>query len=578
MRTSYPRPDFERDRWFSLNGLWKFNFKGQDKRNIQVPYVYQSALSGINDQRRFDYVTYCRHFTVPSEWKGECILLHFGAVDYRCDVFVNDKHVCTHEGGCSPFTVDITSNLTWKDERIVVEVYDPSDDETIPRGKQYWREKPEFIWYTPSTGIWQSVWIEPVPISRFESIKFTPDIDRGTVEISYILSEGTVLPVNCSFSISLRERLFYKGEMECLRREGKITVDIFGNRILDGPFYHNGLCWSPEHPNLFDVEAVLKQGDGESDKVHTYFGMRKISIENGKIYLNNYPYYPKLVLDQGYWKDSLLTAPDDDSFKDDILKSKAMGFNGCRKHEKAEDPQFLYWADKLGYLVWSAMPSFISYTPEAAVRFVREWCAIIQRDYNHPSIFVWEMLNESWGVPDIYQNKAQQAFAVSLYKLAHALDSTRLVIDNDGWEQTVGDICAFHSYRHGRNDEKEQQKLFAEKLQQAEGILDGSLIEHQPYAKGYSYQGQPIVITEFGGISVNCDESSWGYTSASDESDFLNTYNRLISNIHASKVICGFCYTQFADVQQEKNGLLTEDHKFKFSPEEIKKINDRFHY
>ncbi len=596
LRNEYPRPDFQRKDWMSLNGKWEFGFNEVIHSEIEVPFVYQCALSGVNIKDNYDHVIYHKVFSVPDNWKDQNILLHFGAVDYKSTVYVNGHMVCNHEGGHVPFTIDITEFLNWSQEDLVVKVYDPHSDETIPRGKQYWNGEPVFIWYTPSTGIWQSVWLEPVSISKWERILFTPDIDSGTVEISYTLSDKTPLPCTCEFKITHDDKLFFKGEMNVLQKQGKFTVDIFANKVLRGPSYLGGLCWSPENPNLFDVEAVLLVDRKPVDQVNTYFGMRKISIENGKLYLNNMPYYHKLVLDQGYWEEGLLTAPDENAYKQDILLSKSMGFNGCRKHEKAEDPVFLYWADKLGYLVWGSVPSFISYTPDAVNRFIKGWSDIILRDYNHPSIVVWDMLNESWGVPAIYNNKMQQAFSLCLYNLAYSLDNTRLVVTNDGWEQTGGDLCTIHTYKHGSSGNVDMQEHFSESLKRLDGILDGTIMERLPYAKGYHYNGQPIIISEFGGVSCGAEEkswdstsagseeelletyeNSWGYTNAGNEEDFLKTYERLIQNIYASDLICGFCYTQFTDVQQEKNGLLTDKHTPKFNLEKIKKINDGYH-
>ena len=308
-------------------------------------------------------------------------------------------------------------------------------------------------------------------------------------------------------------------------------------------------------------------------------------IQNQK-YLNNQPYMHKLVLDQGYWKESLVTAPTDEEYKNDILKCKEMGFNGCRKHEKVEDPRFLYWADKLGFLVWEGMASFWAYTPQAASAFTREWLDVIQRDYNHPSIVVWGMLNESWGVTKIYDNKQQQAFASSLYYMAKALDTSRLVISNDGWEMRESDICAIHSYMHGEKDDVKQHQRFREGLQSVDNFH--YIMEKQPYAKGTKYEGQPVVITECGGIAVKAatdaevsredaigkSDNEWGYTSTSQE-DFIEEYRRVIESMYASDLVNGFCFTQLTDVEQETNGLLTKDHQFKFDPAEIKRINDR---
>ncbi len=578
MRNEYPRPDFRRKEWLSLNGQWDFAFAGKDKQAIEVPFVFQSKLSGIHQPCDCDYITYSRSMQVPSQWKGRRIMLHFGAVDWRASVLINGSQVAVHEGGSTPFSVDITNWLTWRTEELCVEVYDPLADETLPRGKQFWLSKPEFIWYTPSSGIWQSVWLEPVSDTRWSKLHFTPNIDDGTVEISWRLSEQSALPCRCNFIIKLRDKVFFEGSVLTANLEGKLTVDIFGNKILNGPFHYGGLCWSPESPTLFDVEASLFANDVLCDRLDTYFGMRKVEIIGNKIYLNNFPYYQKLVLDQGYWKDGLLTAPDEQCFKDDILHSKAMGFNGCRKHEKAEDPVFLYWADKLGYLVWSAMPSFISYSDTSVIHFINEWHSVIQRDYNHPCIIAWEMLNESWGVPDVARNSQQQDFVRTLFHLAKSLDKTRLVVDNDGWEQTDSDICALHSYKHGAEDDVKQKEHFKNCLSSLDGLLSGAIMDHLPYAQGWDYKGKPILLSEFGGITMDTGSDSWGYTQATDETEFLATYNRMIEAIYASPHLCGFCYTQLTDVQQEKNGLLDEYHAPKVNPEKIRTIHEKFHY
>ena len=577
MRNEYPRPEFERHQWMSLNGTWDFYIGQQEtkRREIQVPFVCQSELSGIGERISQDYVVYERTFMVSEEWRGKVILLHFGAVDYGCRVYVNGQFAGEHTGGQTPFQWDIAPYLCWKEERVRVEVWDPLTDETIPRGKQYWKEKSEFIWYTPSTGIWQSVWLEPVGRTRFDRIWFTPDIDEGIVTVDYMLAEGGKLPCEVELEITLDPDMVYQGTMECLERRNTIALDVFQKKALAGAFHFTGNYWSPENPVLYQVTARLRDGTEILDEVKTYFGMRKIHIEEGRIYLNNQPYYQKLVLDQGYWKESLVTAPSDEAYVKDIQMAKAMGFNGCRKHEKVEDPRFLYWADRLGFLVWEAMSSFWFYTPEGAEAFAREWIDVIRRDYNHPSIVVWGMLNESWGVQRIYSNSLQQSYARSLYHLAHSLDPARLVISNDGWEMVDTDICAVHSYKHGEKDDVRQQEIFRESLKSVSGLP--RIVEKLPFARGYEYEGQPVVLTEFGGISIaskNEDDGSWGYTSVSQE-EFLEEYARVLDAVYESDLIQGYCYTQLTDVEQEMNGLLDYEHKYKFDPARIKQINDK---
>lgn len=585
MRGEYPRPDFVRKEWLSLNGRWDFSW-GAEQAEIEVPFVCQSELSGIGIRIKDSMVIYRRKFIVPEAWRGRSVLLRFGAVDYRCDVFVNGSRVGSHAGGQTPFFFDITDYLTWGEETVVVKAEDPVEDEMIARGKQFWEDKSRFIWYTPSTGIWQSVWLEPVEKTSLSWVRFTPDIDEGTVKIDFRLAETSQLPCTVYMNIRFGEEEVFQGSMVCGRLQCSITVDVFRKKAMEGSFHFTGNYWSPENPLLYDVNMWVEDGNGaETDRIASYFGMRKIHVENGRLYLNNQPYYHKLVLDQGYWKEGLVTAPSDQAYVGDILKCKAMGFNGCRKHEKVEDPRFLYWADRLGFLVWESMASFWSYTPQAASAFLKEWTDVIDRDYNHPCIVVWGMLNESWGVPRIYDNPQQQAFARSLYYMAKAFDGTRLVISNDGWEMVDTDICAIHSYKHGEKDDYAQHQRFAQALKQVERFTE--LSERLPFARGFVYEKQPVVLTECGGIALKTDHAErsgkdvhrekgeeWGYTSVAGE-DFLTEYDRIVTAIYEADIMNGFCYTQLTDIEQETNGLLTRDHQYKFAPEIIKKINDK---
>ena len=571
MRNEYPRPEFVRKEWLNLNGTWDF-YVGEKKYEIQVPYVCQSAMSGIGERISEDTVIYERRAVVPKEWRDRKIRLNFGAVDYKCRVWVNGCLAGSHIGGQTSFSFDVTELLNWEEEIIRVEAWDPLKDERIARGKQFWEEHSQFIWYTPSTGIWQTVWMEPVEETHFEWIHFTPDIDEGTVRIDYELARTSCIPCPVEIAISFKNNLVFCGNMVAKNYRQTIIVDVFQKKALNGSFHFTGNYWSPETPNLYDVVMTAGEGPDSHDQVAAYFGMRKVEVKNGLIYLNHKPCYQKLVLDQGYWKDSLITAPSDNDYVEDIKKAKAMGFNGCRKHEKVEDPRFLYWADKLGFIVWEAMASFWVYTPEAASAFVKEWTDVINRDYNHPSILVWGMLNESWGVPQISSSRMQQSFAKSLYHLAHSLDDTRLVISNDGWEMTETDICAFHSYQHGNKEDKKQQERFRESLKSVENF--GKIVEKPLFAEKQVYRGQPVVLTEFGGISISEDgDGGWGYTSV-EKTELLEELKRIMEAIGQSELICGYCYTQLADVEQEINGLLTREHEYKFEPEQIKKIQD----
>jgi beta-galactosidase/beta-glucuronidase len=592
-REEYPRPQFVRQEWLNLNGEWDFSFDDQNSgvkekwfaeghafgQKIQVPFAYQSKLSGIHDPSFHDVVWYRRSFTLTEAWKNQRVLLHFGAVDYRCWVYVNEKFVGFHEGGHVSFSFDITDYLTWGEESVVVRVEDPSTDETIPRGKQFWIEKSDAIWYTRTTGIWQTVWLEPVSPVRLTNVRFTPDIDHGNIKVNFnVLGDVTNKQVDLEIT--------YKGEkvasdsITIFEPFNERVINLYNQKIFRTGFHHYGWNWTPESPNLFDITLSLRDTteDKVLDHVASYFGMRKIHTENGMVYLNNKPYYQKLVLDQGYWPEGLLTAPSDEDFKKDIELAKAMGFNGARKHQKVEDPRFLYWADQLGFLVWGECAASPSYSEDAASRLTREWLEIVERDYNHPSIVAWVPINESWGVPHIRDDKQQQHHSLAMYHLIHSLDTTRLVISNDGWELTKTDICAVHNYNHGSKNEVAKYNVFKEDLSTKEAVLSSQPAGRGIYANGFSHQGEPILLTEFGGIGFKVGEDAgWGYTSVKDVNEFVEDYGRVLEAVYASEILHGFCYTQLTDVEQEINGLLTYDRKPKCDLEKIKEINNAWH-
>ncbi len=589
-RQEYPRPSFIRETWLNLNGEWNFQFddtkiglvdkwQSTDKtysKVINVPFVFQSELSGINENKFHDIVWYKRKFEVPQDWKGKRVILHFGAVDYKCKLFINEKLVGEHEGGHVSFSFDITDYLVWGQEDVTLYVEDPSEDETIPRGKQYWIEKPGNIWYKRTTGIWQSVWLEPISPTNIQYVRFTPDIDAGSVNVEFETSkieEG----LKASLEISFQGNVVSKDVIDILELYTSRSIDIFNKKIFRTCNHHLGWCWSPETPNLFDVKIILFNGENTLDEIETYFGMRKIHTEDGIVYLNNRPYYQKLVLDQGYWPEGLMTAPKDEDFVIDIKLAKEMGFNGCRKHQKVEDPRFLYWADKLGFLVWGEMANSAEYSPMYVDRITREWMEVIRRDYNHPCIVAWVPLNESWGIPKVARDKMQQSHSLAMYYLTHSLDKSRLVISNDGWELTKTDICAVHNYNHGTQDEKEKYEYFIESLKDRESILTSQPAGRKVYANGFSNAGEPIMLTEFGGIAYDTSNpEGWGYTVAKTEEEFVSDYERIVDAVYASDVIYGFCYTQLSDVEQEVNGILTYDRKPKCSLDKIKSINDKW--
>ncbi|XZF75307.1 glycoside hydrolase family 2 protein [Bacillus sp. AL-1R] len=590
-RCEYPRPQLVRKEWLNLNGTWGFAFDDDNvgskqkwyknncvfDKEIEVPFAYQTKLSGINDSAFHDVVWYKREFEVPENWNGKNVILHFGAVDYRAWVYVNEQFVGFHEGGNTAFQFDITNSLKIGKQTVVVKVEDPSTDETIPRGKQYWLEQSDSIWYTRTTGIWQTVWLETLNPTHISKLRFTPDVDKGEISVEFEI-EGNSLDKEVQFEIEFKGQRVLKDKILIHEKYNRRSFSLYNQKIFRTSFHHDGWNWTPENPNLFDVKITLFEGNNEIDEIKTYFGMRKIHTENKMIYLNNRPYYQKLVLDQGYWPDGLLTAPTDEDFKKDIILSKEMGFNGCRKHQKVEDPRFLYWADKLGFLVWGECAASPSYSEDAAARLMKEWVEIVERDFNHPSIIAWVPLNESWGIPNVRDNRQQQHHSQAMYHLIHSIDPTRLVISNDGWELTKSDIVAVHNYNHGNKDEGFKYERFVEDLAKEETILSSMPAKRSIFANGFNYEGEPILLTEFGGIGYKVGaDAGWGYTSVGNEEDFINDYSRVMKAVYSSNILHGYCYTQLTDVEQEINGLLTYTREPKCNLKEIKKINDMWH-
>jgi beta-galactosidase/beta-glucuronidase len=363
-RQDYPRPQFERNTWLNLNGEWEFDFDDAlqgDKehwnaqhdysKRITVPFCFQSELSGIGDTRFHEQVWYRKQVTLPQEFAGKQTLLHFGAVDYQAWVWVNGQLAVFHEGGHTPFSVDITNFLAAGENTIVVKARDFDEDVTLPRGKQYWKEKSESIWYTRTTGIWQTVWLEAVADTYLHKVKFTPDIDTNEIHIRAFVKGNLT-----AGDVRLKTTVTFQGEPVAEEtRHIRFAETSFRIGLKDFNDHSMGRWWSPEKPNLYDVRFTLMFDGHATDEVNSYFGMRKISVEDGKICLNNRAYYMKLVLDQGYFPDGILTPPSDEAIKQDVELTKAMGFNGARKHQKVEDPRFLYWCDKLGLLVWGEM-------------------------------------------------------------------------------------------------------------------------------------------------------------------------------------------------------------------------------
>lgn len=567
-RKEYPRPYLKRDRWLTLNGEWRFAFgeetddvkvfKTDLKRKINVPFSYQYDLSGIGDKSYHKTVWYKKEFEIPEENAGRHALLCFNAVDYESDVWVNGIHVKHHVGGFSPFSVDITHTLKKKNV-IIVKCRDTLDP-FIPRGKQSWKNQRFGCWYVPNTGIWQSVWIDFFDGDCIEEYTLKTDID----ECSF---GGEIVTLN-ALADRCRLTLFYQGETvktQDFSLEGRHTY--FNVKLTEYDFVDESFWWTPEQPNLFYLDIELFVGEKLADVAHTRFGMRKVSVSDGKILLNNKPYYQRLILDQGYYHESGLTPSSVEEIKNDIVLSKKMGFNGARKHQKFEDPYFFYYAEELGFLTWCEMPSAYNFNAEEMRGIINEWQDIVDVAKNFTSVVCYVPLNESWGVRKILSDKDQQNFARALYYITKSRDSSRLVSTNDGWENpTETDVTSIHDYSYGGGHFKDKYRK--------ENFNELFLHARKLIAFNNDYKGQPVLMSEFGGIAMNKDtvDDKWGYNSAATcDEDFYTRYEDLIKGI-AECDFCGFCYTQLADVQQEMNGLLDEKHEPKFDVERIRSL------
>ena len=567
-RLEYPRPNLKRDDWFTLNGIWDFDFlenvslkdalKGiKLSKKINVPFSYQYEASLIGDSSYHEGVIYSKTFKVDKKALKKNSLLCFNAVDYYCEVYLNGLFVCSHTGGFSPFSADISGMLK-ENNTLIIKCLDDLDTNK-PRGKQSWTNERFSCFYTPNTGIWQSVWIEHFEKDYLKEYSLIPNIDNFSISGEIVSAYNK--------ANKAKFIIYYKGEFvkrSCLslkNKHTKYTINLEEESFVDDHF------WTPENPNLYYLDIELYNDKKLLDIVHTRFGMRKISVFEDKILLNNRPYYQKLLLDQGYFKESGLTPTSVDAIRNDIILSKEMGFNGARKHQKFEDPYFYYLADELGFLTWCEMPSSYSYSNEAVTNSTREWTEIVKTAMNYTSVITYVPLNESWGVRRILNDYSQQSFAKSLYHLTKALDPSRLVSINDGWENIEDtDIVSIHDYAFDSSEFKD--KYTYDKIDSLYPV------GRKLMAMNNKYKGQPVVFSEFGGIAMDKDSKNgaWGYgKSATDDEEFYSRYENLLKGVKELG-FAGFCYTQTTDVQQEVNGLLDENHKSKFDIKKIKSL------
>ncbi len=584
-RPEHPRPDLMRDTFKNLNGVWQFAFDDKDEglarrwylpgrtfdREITVPFAYQTKLSGIGPTDEIHPVMWYRTaFTVPEDMAGRRIFLRFGAVDHEARVYVNGELAVCHRGGYTPFGADITAYLKEGENDLCVRAEDRPDC-SQPRGKQYWERGLMGCWYTPVSGIWQTVYLESAGAIALERVHITPDLDRHMCTVDLEMDRMPEEPVEIEAALSFEGQPVRSLRTTVSSGRVSLPVDLVVRGSLD-PLH----IWSPDRPELYDADIYLRRGDETLDHVRTYFGLRKVEVRRGAVYLNNCPLYQRLVLDQGYWPDSLITPPSDEAIREDIRYTLQFGYNGARKHQKVEDPRYYYWADKMGLLVWGEIPSPYEFGPDSVRNLFEILSGFIDRDFNHPSIITWVPLNESWGVRQIYTDARQQALARLLYQTAKALDGTRAVSVNDGWEQVETDICALHDYAA-------EGKVLAAHFASREQVEKHACDWRPCYARGVKPTGrEAFMVTEYGGIAFSTiglqgdagGMESWGYhDKVTDPEAFFARFQSVTDAIRAIPYCRGYCYTQLTDVMQEVNGLLTPDRKPKVDPERFAKLN-----
>jgi len=567
-RPEYPRPQLVRNDWINLNGQWEFEIdpgkSGKERKLftsnklkgfITVPFCPESELSGVENKDFMASVWYRREFILPDSWKEGRTLLHFGAVDYQTEVWINGVSAGTHFGGYSSFTFDITSHLSFGVNIISLCDKDDGRSNLQPRGKQSSQFYSNACDYTRTTGIWQTVWLESVPQSYISSVKYIPDPDNGCVH------------VDCKFIGEVSGYTFNATALYHSSKVGNSYVIITGNFARLTIKLSEIHLWGPGQPNLYDLEFYLSNGDSCVDSVTSYFGLRSVSLNKKVILINGKPVFQRLVLDQGFYPKGIYTAPTDEDLKKDIELSMGLGFNGARMHEKIFEQRYIYWADKMGYLVWGEHANWgLDITTSKGLEvFLPEWLESLERDFNSPSIIGWCPFNETW---DADGRKQDNEVLRIVYNVTKAIDSTRPVIDTSGNFHVVTDIFDVHDY-------EQDPKKFAASYESMKNGGDAFVT----YPDRQKYEGQPYFVSEYGGIWWNpkqTDGNSWGYGDRpKSEEEFIKRYDGLTSCLLNNPNICAFCYTQLYDVEQEVNGLYTYDRKEKFNPDIIKKINSK---
>ena len=568
LRPEYPRPQKVRKDWLNLNGEWDFAVDN-DARGIElgypmadsfdkkiiVPFCPESRLSGLEMKGFMNGVWYTRTVQLPDSWRdaGRRTFLNIDASDYITTAFVNGQEVGAHRGGYISFSFDITDALCEGENRITIYATDDTRSKSVPSGKQSDREGSYGCFYTRTTGIWQTVWLENTPAAYIKDFKLTPSVDDCAVriDIKTVAAAGEML----------KTTVYYDGDMVG-NNEREIKWDNASFSLALSEEY----LWDIDSPCLYDI--VFELGE---DRVESYFGLRDIALRDGKLYLNGRPVFQRLILDQGFYPDGIYTAPSDDELVGDITRAMDMGYNGARLHEKIFEPRFLYHADRLGYLVWGEYPNWgLDVSSESAYKnMLPEWLEELCRDYNHPSIIGWCPLNET-------QRDIDPELVRYLYNVTKAYDPTRLFIDNSGWFHIAGTYDMYDVHDYLGEPLKFREKYWV----LTEGKPAECMLDNDEGSRKIGESDEICFVSEFGGARFVLDADNggdnWGYGSqVKDTEDFIARYKGLVDALLDNPKISAFCYTQLTDVEQEMNGLYTYDRRAKFPPERIAEITAR---
>ncbi|MGA4506750.1 glycoside hydrolase family 2 protein [Propionibacteriaceae bacterium G1746] len=546
-----------RERWYATDGPFT--------RQIQLPFPPESARSGIDEPGFHPCVWYrielsADDLAAAGHTAGRRLLLHFGAVDYDASVWVDGQLVATHRGGQTPFGIDITDALDPSSEQHVVTVraFDDPHDGRQPRGKQDWLEQPHAIWYRRTSGIWRTVWLESVPPTHLARVVWRPDISNAQVRAVVELDARPRTPVQVDLAIAFAGDLLAEASVTVAEQSTEVVLSLA--KVTSGVDLEAYLWW-PHRPSLMDAAVVVHgvddTGDETSDEVRSYLGYREVGVNRAGLTLNSIPFSLRSVLEQGYWPQSCLTPPSVQAMKDEVALILELGFNSARIHQKVEDPRFLFFADTMGLTLWGETAAAYTFDSQAVDRLTSEWVDIVRANEVHPSVLVWVPFNESWGVTHISRVPAQAAFTRGLTELTRALDPTRPVVSNDGWEHTDSDLMTIHDYEW--RGEVLAERYSADGLPPLLGVCGPA---GRPLVVGDRQRSDvPVLLTEFGGVefvTARSADETWGYSSASDAADYEARVRAIIEPVRRSPVLAGFCWTQLTDTLQEANGLCDE--------------------